>query len=108
MTKKNTKTDRVSLGPVIGPNARLAMRETDGNVEPIVVRRVLDGEPIHDGTEVAAIENPNCGCGHWQDVNPIYKREGRATESGPAQVATPEYRVGYDRIFGKRPTVGLA
>ena len=108
MTKKNTKTDRVSLGPVIGPNARLAMRETDGNVEPIVVRRVLDGEPIYDDTEVAAVENPNCQCGHWQDLNHVYGREARATESGPAQVASEAYRAGHDRIFGKRPTVGLA
>lgn len=102
MTKKNTKTDRVSLGPVIGPNARLAMRETDGHVAPIIVQRVADGEPLNEGDEVSAVENPNCRCGRWQDLKPVYKREG------PAQVATDEYRAGYDRIFGKKPTVGLA
>lgn len=108
MTKKNTKTDRVSLGPVIGPNARLAMRETDGHVEPIIVQRVADGEPLNEGDEISAVENPNCRCGRWQDLKPVYKRDGRATESGPAQVATEGYRAGYDRIFGKKPTVGLA
>jgi len=105
MAKKSTKTDRVSLGPMIGPNARLAVRETDGTMEPIVVRHMLDGEPIHDGTEILAVENPNCDCGHWQDLTPVYKR---ATESGPAQVANEAYRVGHDRIFGKRPVVGLS
>ena len=107
MTKKTGKS-RISLGPTVGPNARLAMRESDGNVEPIVVRRMADGEPIHDGTEVAMVENPNCACGHWQDLKPVYKREGRATESGPAQVASDQYREGYDRIFGTKPAVGLA
>ena len=106
MTKKKPKTDRVSLGPIIGPNARLAMRETDGNVQPIVVQQVRDGEPLHDGDEVAHVENPNCACGHWQDLRTIYER--RSTESGPAQVATDEYRAGHDRIFGKKPAVGLA
>jgi hypothetical protein len=34
-------------------------------------------------------------------------KDGRAS-IGPAQVATKEYREGYDRIFGTRPTVGKA
>jgi hypothetical protein len=30
------------------------------------------------------------------------------TCDGPAQVATPAYREGYDRIFGTKPAVGQA
>ncbi len=107
MTKKTDKT-RISLGPVIGPNARLARCERDGNVRTVVVKKAHDGVPLHDGVELASVENPDCMCGHWQDVTPLYGGESRATESGPAQVANEAYRDGHDRIFGKKPTVGLA
>lgn len=110
MAKNATGKTRISLGPVIGPNARLAARERDGEISTVIVRKAHDGEPIHDGSELASVENPDCACGHWQDVTPIYggDGEGRATEGGPAQVATDAYRAGHDRIFGKKPTVGLA
>jgi hypothetical protein len=100
-----SKKTRISLGPHIGPNARLATRERDGELTPVLVRKALDGEPLNGG-ELGQVENPDCMCGRWQDVTTVY--EGRATEGGPAQVATPAYRDGYDRIFGKKPTVGLA
>mgnify|MGYP001592820690 CR=1 FL=1 len=110
MAKTNTGKTRISLGPVIGPNARLAQREVDGEVSTVVVQKARDGDPIPEGGVLAHVENPDCVCGRWQDVTPIYggDGEGRATESGPAQVATEAYRIGHDRIFGKKPAVGLA
>jgi hypothetical protein len=38
----------------------------------------------------------------WHDIETVYR-----VSDGPAQVATPAYRAGYDRIFGKKE-VGLA
>jgi hypothetical protein len=106
MAKTKTK---LSLGPVIAPNTRIAKRECNGEVSTVIVQKARDGDPIHDGVELASVENPDCTCGHWQDVTTLYEPgEGRATESGPAQVATEAYRAGHDRIFGKKPTVGLA
>ena len=43
------------------------------------------------------------GCGRKQGT-PVQT----ATTTGPAQVATPAYRAGYDRIFGKKQKVGIA
>jgi hypothetical protein len=107
MTKK--KTDRVSLGPQVGPNARLAMRERDGEYEPAIVGPVRDGVPLPSDAEIIELDNVNCTCGHWQDITTLYGGgDKRATDGGPAQVATKEYRDGYDRIFGKKPSVGLA
>jgi hypothetical protein len=109
MAKKTTTNDRVRLGPQIGPNARLAVRERDGEISTAIVQKARDGDSIPEGGELAQVDNPDCTCGRWQDVTTLYERgEGCATESGPAQVATEAYRAGHDRIFGKKPTVGLA
>jgi hypothetical protein len=51
------------------------------------------------GSEIAHI-SPEDSDG-WHEVQTLYR-------NGPAQVATPKYREGYDRIFGKKPDVGLA
>lgn len=109
MTTKKTGKRRISLGPVIGPNARLAACEDeDGEITTTVVQKAREGDNVQDGIELVHVENPDCVCGHWQDVTPLYGSERRATTSGPPQVATEAYREGFDRIFGKAPTVGIA
>jgi hypothetical protein len=45
----------------------------------------------------------------WREAETLYSGPAqKAGGDGPAQVATKEYREGYDRIFGKRGEVGLA
>lgn len=106
---KTPKIDRVRLGPHVGPNTRVAVRERDGEKELALVGPARDGVPLPDGAEIIDLDNPDCSCGGWQDVTTLYgPGEQRATEGGPAQVATESYRSGHDRIFGKKPVVGVA
>ena len=63
---------------------------------------VKEGQPIREGAELIRI-GPEDDDG-WRDVTSIYEHE----RSGPAQVATPAYRDGYDRIFGGKQKMGLA
>ena len=59
---------------------------------------VKDGQPIPEGAELIQVGAEDSD--GWRDVTTVYK-------SGPAQVATPAYREGYDRVFGKQK-MGLA
>ena len=95
--------DRIQLGPQVGPDTRLGVRDRNGRFSPTGLRRVRGGESV-DGAEVIHLSEADAE--GWHEVTTLY--DGRATEGGPAQVATPAYREGYDRIFGKKPTVGLA
>jgi len=92
--------DQIRWGPQIGPDARVAIRrDADGNEREVLARQPGDGAPMLPGTEVVTV-SPTCRDG-WHDVETLYRH-------GPPQVATPKYREGYDRIFGKKPDVGLA
>lgn len=75
-----------------------ALRRRDGNVEVGTFFEAHDGQPIPEGAELVQVDyNPR---NEWHNAETLYK-------NGPAQVATPAYRDGYDRIFGKKE-VGLA
>jgi hypothetical protein len=58
-----------------------------------------DGKPIPEGVELVHLGPADCE--GWRNVEMTFMR-------GPAQVASPAYREGYDRIFGKKREVGLA
>jgi len=91
------KRDQIRIGPEIGPGVRTAvMRDVEGD-HAVLMTQVRDGVPIPDGSEIVEIDT-TCREG-WHDV---------ISRSGPVQVATPAYREGYDRIFGKRVEVGQA
>ena len=93
------KKDRIRFGPQVGPGSYAALRrDPDGSENGVVVRQGGDGAPLLPGTEIASISSADDE--GWHDVETLYR-------SGPAQVATPQYREGYDRIFGKAK-VGLA
>ncbi len=95
MTKKSGE---IRFGPQIAPDTHIAVRrDADGSEHKVIAGRLEDGASITPGTEIMTV-NPKCRDG-WHEVQPIY---------GPPQVATPAYRDGYDRIFGKKPTVGEA
>lgn len=83
---------------------------------------VEDGKPIPEGAELIMSGPPDHD--GWRDVKVLYRHETAPqpepvepefsvglsgfTTDGPPQVATPAYREGYDRIFGKKQKVGLA
>lgn len=95
MTKKS---DEIRFGRQIAPRTHIATRrDADGVEREVFVRQPRDGAPIVPGAEILSV-SPKCRDG-WHEVQTIY---------GPPQVATPAYRKSYDRIFGKKPDVGLA
>ena len=92
------KSDEIRFGRQVDRDTHLAVRrDADGNEREVVVRKPKDGTPVGPRTEILSV-SPKCHDG-WHAVQTIY---------GPPQVATPAYREGYDRIFGKKPDVGVA
>ena len=95
--------DQMRLGPEIEPGRGAAMRRSDKGFSFGTFAAVKDGQPIPEGAELICVGTEDDD--GWRDVTSVY---GGAERSGPAQVATPEYRMGYDRIFGKKQSVGVA
>jgi hypothetical protein len=97
------KKDQIRIGEEVGPNTCLVERRRDGRISVGTLTPMKDGQSLLTGAElvkVAPSEN-----GEWHDIETIYEPEPEL--SGPPQVATPAYKKGYDRIFGKQK-VGLA
>ena len=97
---KKREHDEIYFGPEISPGVYAALRRTpDGEVRQVTCAAMQSGVPLRPSSELAhAGESSEDG---WRPLTSIYK-------AGPAQVATPEYRAGYDRIFGKKQKVGIA
>lgn len=102
-----SKKDQVRIGGEIGPNTRLVERRKGERIAQGTLTPVIDGRPIPEGAELVRLTP---GEDEWHNVETLYRHEARSEPalSGPPQVATPAYRDGYDRIFGKKPAVGLA
>lgn len=96
-----------------------AIRKRDERVELCSVRAAREGEPLHG--ELATLR-PRAGAPHLYDVEVHYappaagaarasaESDAPAPErqtSGPAQVASPTYRAGWDRIWGSKPKRSL-
>ena len=82
----------VPLGPCEEGGFHVAAVK-DGEI--VAVNRgtfVKDGEPIHEGMDYYAVDSKN---GKVVDSFRL--------DSGPARVATPKYRNGWDAVFGKKP-----
>ena len=94
--------DRMRVGPEIEPGRGAAIRQRGEEISVGTFVEIKEGQPIPEGAELVRLD-PESEDG-WRNVTSLYARES----SGPAQVATPEYREGYDRIFGKKQKVGLA
>lgn len=92
--------EEIRFGPEIAPGTRVAIRrDAKGEERVVSVCKGDDGKPLLPNTEVASVSaHSEDG---WHEVQTLYR-------NGPAQVATPAYREGYDRIFGKKPAVGEA
>lgn len=91
---------------LFAPDMKTVVRRREGKIIGTgILAPVKEGAPIAPGAElvsVDALEREG-----WHDIETLYKNDTGAATSGPPQVATPAYRNGYDRIFGKAK-VGLA
>lgn len=99
------KKDQVRIGQEVAPNTRLVERRIGGQVRTGTLGLVRDGQVLQEGTELVRLSP---GDDEWHDCETIYRHEPAPGLSGPPQVATSAYREGHDRIFGKKPTVGVA
>ena len=74
------------------------IKRQDGSVQIGTFHEMRDGQPLPEGAELVQVDyHPG---DEWHNSETLYKQ-------GPAQVATPAYREGYERIFGKKE-VGIA
>lgn len=93
-----TEKDRI----LVGPDQRYIRKRADtGKTEIGELHPVQAGRPLVEGQELIRMSAPNDE--GWREVDVLYRHS-----SGPAQVATPAYREGHDRIFGKKREVGLS
>ena len=91
---------------LFAPDMKTVVRRREGKIIGTgILTPVKDGAPIAPGAELVSVDALESE--GWHDIETIYKNETRVATSGPPQVATPAYRMGYDRIFGKKE-VGLA
>lgn len=107
--------DRIQIGPDIGAgDARPCVRHhPDHSITRGWVKPLKNGEPLN-GAEVLAIRY-DAQVGDFE-VKSVYdpscpqpsESPQASSASGPAMVASEEYRSGWDRIFGQKATVGEA
>jgi hypothetical protein len=81
-----------------GEGARV-LRARPGQLEQGEVRPVREGKPLVPGAEVVSLEKRGEHPALY-DVKTVHKQEG--TLSGPAQVATKQYRDSWERTFGRK------
>ena len=98
--KKCCGEDVLFLGPSLSDGGRPFVRHLpDCTTQIGLARRAKEGEPIYDG---ALLVEPR------QNEPGVFNVLGTHKTPGPARVATPEYREGWDRIFGGSTPVGQA
>ncbi len=90
------------LGPALPDDrGRLVLRKRGERVEAGAIRPSEEGKPIVG--ELVRL-SPREGEGLY-DVEVLHDGRPKPVEgarSGPAQIATEDYRAGWDRLFGKR------
>jgi hypothetical protein len=99
---KDDASYEIELGPEISDGVRIGARRRGGEVELVSLTTMKDGATLAPGSEVIDIEPRD---GRYM-AKTIYKVPLTGGD-GPAQVATPAYRDGWSRVFGKKE-VGLA
>lgn len=112
MSRRPEIGDTIELGPTLTgtANAHPACLKTPDGAEHHhgVVRTVKQGEPIHGD---ALLAEPTGEPGKFKVVDRFDGATApsatKAAGSGPAQVASEDYRDGWDRIFGAKRAEGL-
>jgi hypothetical protein len=94
--------DMMSVGPDLGGVRPFIRHTADHRIEAGLAKVTEPGAPM---PENALLLKHRAGTSLY-DVHPL--EGGSDHKNGPAQVATDAYRTGWDNIFGKKPTVGLA
>ncbi len=99
MTSK--QKNQIRLGSETDPGHGAAIRRHGEGFSFGTFTEIKEGQPIREGAELIRVGAEDDE--GWRDVTTVYEHR-----NGPAQVATPAYREGYDRIFGGKQKVGLA
>lgn len=101
MAEEKKETGKIQFGPELEGGGRMVARRRGNVVEYGTMKDPEYGRPMAPNSELIRVgARDEDG---WHDVTVLY-----SNRSGPAQVATPQYREGYDRIFGKKQPVGEA
>lgn len=80
-------------------NSMMGARLRDGVVEITTMEPAAAGQPINTDEDLVSLKYEGNGT---YSVETVYKGKKPAA-GGPAQVATPGYREGWDNVFGKTP-----
>lgn len=95
---------QVWMGPEVSSGVRSGViRRESGDLEAGVLVTPEKKRTLNPGDEYIVSEDAP---GEWCDAETVYRCPRES--GGPPQVATPAYREGYDRIFGKKTEVGIA
>jgi hypothetical protein len=100
-----TNRDFIVLGPETPHGQACIRHRPDESIHVGVLRSVKEGVPIVAGAELVKVRPAGDGT---YDVTSIYGGSSEESSNGPAQVATDEYRDGWDRVFGSKGTVAQA
>ena len=99
--------DLVKLGPDIGGVRPYARHTADHRIETGFLCPAAEGQPLHDGA-ICLDETKTRGLYNVVHEYRSPTRKPPTAHSGPAMVASRQYKSGWDNIFGKNPVVGQA
>ena len=79
------------------------LRARPGRIEAGEVRPMRDGKPLTAGEVVSLQQRADApGLFDVKVEHVVEAPAGKGAHAGPAQVATPEYREAWERVFGAR------
>lgn len=104
--EKRDHPETAYLGPASPDGGRVCVHHVKGDeYRAGVVYPLQDGRPVSPDSELVQLtEREGAAAGVYN-----FKSLGKVSEhAGPAMVSNDAYRDGWDKIFGKRSTVGQA
>lgn len=99
--------DLIKLGPEMGGMRPYARHTADHRIETGVLCLAKEGQTLQDGA-VYLEETSSAGLYNVVHEHRSPGRKPPTTHSGPAMVASKQYKSGWDNIFGGKKTVGQA
>lgn len=105
MAKPKRADEDVALvvGATDGAEKLAVLRKRGERVEAAVLSKAEEGKPIHgDLVRLSPREEPML-----YDVETLHEAP-KTERTGPAQVASEAYRVGWDRLFAKKRSRALS
>lgn len=86
------------------PDGNRCVRIRDGVAEFGVLRQPQGDDTSSGASELVKLKPHGGGCQAY-DVETVWSRSGDGAHDGPAHVTSPEYRTGWDTVFGKRAPI---